>query len=291
MVDIGVELTIKCPAAEVERSMRVLDGSAVRRVWVPDSPGSQWELWTAATIAAMSTRRIGIGIGVTSPFQRSPAVIAHAAATLDHLSQGRISLSMGRGMRPFLKSIGLEGSDAGVAEGAELVRRLLAGETVSHQGEAFHFQDVRLPFGALQGRVPILLAAMSERWMEVASDWADGIHTYSTNERLLNTAQGWAARAAREGFRIVTTVAYIEPEDARQRWLQGMSYAQGLLSLMGITDAAAGAQELAECLTIRDGDDLAAKVEQLGRLGVSELMIGYRSPDELATLCDFVARL
>ena len=291
MVNFSLELTIKCPVTELEAYLRELDGSGFYRAWVPDSPNSQWELWSAATIAVMSTSKTRVGVGVTSPYHRSPAVIAHAAATLDHLSQGRVGLSLGRGIRPFLKNIGLEGSDVGVREGTEIVRRLLAGEKVTYDGEVFHFEDVELPFRSFQERVPILMAAMSERWMEVASGVADGIHAYSVNERLLQTAKEWANRSQRAGFSVVTTVAYIEPEEARERWLDGMSLSGGLLSLMGVEPGKIGREELRESLTLRDGDDLRRKAEKLDSLGVSELMISYRRPEDLPVLCQFVNQL
>lgn len=291
MVRFSLELAVKCPVTELAPYLRELDGSGFHRVWVPDAPNSQWELWSAATLAVMSTSQSRVGVGVTSPFQRSPAVIAHAAATLDHLSRGRIDLSLGRGIRPFLEHIGAPGADVGVGEGIEILRRLLRGERVTYKGEVFRFEDVQLPLGSLQERLPILVAAMSERWMEVASSVADGIHTYSVNERLLQTAREWARRAARPDFAIVTTVAYIEPKEARERWLRGIGSSQGLLSLMGVEPGRGSWQELEESLTLSGEDDLRRKAERLERLGVDELMIAYRRPEDLPVLGEWVNRL
>ena len=291
MIDFSLELPIKCPVTELSSYLRELDSSGFHRVWVPDAPNSQWELWSAATVAVMSTSRVRVGIGVTSPYHRSPAVIAHAAATLDHLSGGRIGLSLGRGIRPFLKNIGVEGTDAGVEEGAEIVKRLLRGETVTCDGEVFHFDAVQLPLRSLQERVPILIAAMSERWMKVASAIADGIHTYSVSEGLLQTVRGWAGRSEEAGFTIVTTVAYIRPDDARDRWLDGMTYSQGLLSLMGMEPGKDNRDELLESLTLVDKGDLGRKAERLESLGVSELMISCRRLEDISVLRDFVEQL
>ena len=291
MVDFSLELAVNCPVTELASYLMELDGSGLHRVWVPDAPFSQWELWSAATIAVVSTSRTRVGVGVTSPYHRSPAVIAHAAATLDHLSHGRIDLSLGRGIRPFLKNIGVEGTDAGVAEGVEIVKRLLSGEKMTYHGEVFHFDGVQLPLRSLQEQLPILIAAMSERWMKVASSVADGIHTYSVDERLLQTAQEWAKRSPRSGFAVVTTVAYIEAEEARDRWLDGMSHSQGLLSLMGVEPGKVNREELRESLTLSDGNDLRRKAEKLERLGVSELMISCHRPDDLLVVSEFIKNL
>jgi len=291
MVNFSVELAVNCPVTELASYLRAIDGSGLHRVWVPDAPFAQWELWSAATVAVVSTSRARVGVGVTSPYHRSPAVIAHAAATLDHLSQGRIALSLGRGMRPFLKNIGVEGTDAGVEEGVEIVRRLLSGEKITYHGEVFHFDGVQLPLRSFQEQLPILIAAMSERWMKVASSVADGIHTYSVDEKLLRTAQEWATRSPRSSFVVVTTVAYIEAEEVRDRWLNMMSRSQGLLSLMGVEAGNEDSEELRESLILSDGDDLRRKAEKLESLGVSELMISCHRPDDLLVVSEFVGQL
>ena len=291
MVNFSLELAVNCPVIELASYLRELDGPGLHRVWVPDAPFSQWELWSAATVAVLSTSQTKVGVGVTSPYHRSPAVIAHAAATLDHLSHGRISLSLGRGIRPFLKSIGSEGNDAGVGEGVEIVRRLLRGEKVTYHGEVFHFDGVQLPLTSFQEQPPILIAAMSEGWMKVASGVADGIHTYSVNERLLQTAQEWANRSGRPVFAVVTTVAYIQPEEARDRWLGSMSRSQGLLSLMGMAPGKENREVLRESLTVSDANDLRRKAEKLERLGVSELVISCHRRDDLLVLSEFIKHL
>jgi len=291
MVNFSLELAVNCPVTELASYLRAIDGSGLNRVWVPDAPFSQWELWSAATVAVVSTSQTRVGVGVTSPYHRSPAVIAHAAATLDHLSHGRIDLSLGRGIRPFLKNIGVEGTDAGVEEGVEIVRRLLSGERITYHGEVFHYDGVQLPLRSFQGQLPILIAAMSERWMKVASSVADGIQTYSVDQKLLQTAQEWAKKSPRSGFAIVTTVAYIEAEEARDRWLNIMSRSQGLLSLMGIEPGDEGREQLGESLILSDGNDLRQKAEKLESLGISELMISCHRPDDLLAVSEFIKQL
>ena len=291
MINISVELPVSCPLAELEPYLRKLDGSGVHRVWVPDVLFAQWEQWTAAAVAVTSTTQLNVGVGVTSPYHRSPAVIAHAAATLDNLSSGRICLSLGRGMRPFLKNIGIESTDAGVEEGVEIIRQLLHGEKVTFHGEQFHFENIQLPLRAFQEKLPIHLAGMSEKWMEVASKVADGIHTYSVNRNMLQVVGDWAERSPRPDFSIITTVAYFQDDAARNRWLGNMSRAEGLLAIMGIGSGEENRQELMENLILSDADDLARKAESLERLGASELMVACHRADDLLAVGEFVKQL
>ena len=291
MINISVELPVSCPLAELEPYLRKLDGSGVHRVWVPDVLFAQWEQWTAAAVAVTSTTQLNVGVGVTSPYHRSPAVIAHAAATLDNLSSGRICLSLGRGMRFFLKNIGIESTDAGVEEGVEIIRQLLHGEKVTFHGEQFHFENIQLPLRAFQEKLPIHLAGMSEKWMEVASKVADGIHTYSVNRNMLQVVGDWAERSPRPDFSIITTVAYFQDDAARNRWLGNMSRAEGLLAIMGIGSGEENRQELMENLILSDADDLARKAESLERLGASELMVACHRADDLLAVGEFVKQL
>ncbi|MBI2872413.1 MAG: LLM class flavin-dependent oxidoreductase [Chloroflexi bacterium] len=284
----SVELAVKCPVTELVDYLKAYDDYGFDRVWVPDSPISQWEVWSAATLAATYTRKARIGVGVTSPYHRSPAVMAHAAATLDHLSGGRVDLSIGRGIRPFLERIGANASDAAVEEGIAIIRRLMAGETVSHQGEVFHFQEVSLRLCALQERVAVYVPATSEHWMEVASRVADGVHTYTSNPRLLGIAREWARRSGRDGFQIITTLGYVEPEEVRKWWVGNFNNNANLQRLCGREPGAASYEELAQDLVFTDVEGLAAQVKRLEEAGVDELMVAYRRPEDLPVIAEMV---
>ena len=55
------------------------------------------EVWTHMALCALATSRIKLGTGVTNPVTRHPSVTASAAASVQLLSNGRISLGIGRG--------------------------------------------------------------------------------------------------------------------------------------------------------------------------------------------------
>ncbi|MBI4311778.1 MAG: LLM class flavin-dependent oxidoreductase [Chloroflexi bacterium] len=285
---IGVELAVKSTVNELAEQLKLYDSYGFDRVWVPDSNISLWEMWSVATLAAACTKRVRIGIGVSSPYQRSPAVIAQAAATLDQLSGGRIDLTVGRGSREFLKSIGADGDDAGVEEAIAILRRLLKGEKVSAKGTVFKFDDVSLRATSVQERMPIYLAAMSDRWLETASKCADGAHVYTSNANLLTRVKKWAASSGKADFAIVTTVGYVEPEDVRVWWVTNFGKNYNLQQLCGREVGKAGYEELAEELVFTDRFSLLNHVDRLERLGVDELMIAYRRPEDLPVIAEMV---
>jgi 5,10-methylenetetrahydromethanopterin reductase len=64
---------------------------------VPDTQGLMSDVYVSLTAAAIATRTLKLGTGVTNPFTRHPAVAASAFSALQELSQGRAVLGIGRG--------------------------------------------------------------------------------------------------------------------------------------------------------------------------------------------------
>src|SRR3984957_19468119 len=62
-----------------------------------DSQNLTADIWVELCLAAAATSRLRIGPGVTNPITRHIAVTAAAAATLQHESNGRVSLGVGQG--------------------------------------------------------------------------------------------------------------------------------------------------------------------------------------------------
>ena len=98
----SAELSPRCRPDQIAAHSRTLEDCGFHRIWVRDMFVVPWELWTAATTVALSTERVRIGVDVTNPYTRSPVVTAHAAATVDNISGGRLDLGVGRGISEFL---------------------------------------------------------------------------------------------------------------------------------------------------------------------------------------------
>src|SRR5574341_752220 len=133
------------------------------------------EVYACLTLCALRTRRIRLGPGVTDPYSRHPALTALAIATLDEISNRRAVLGMGAGVSGF-RELGVDASRSAVAirEAVELIRRLLAGETVTVKGEAVSFQEGRLDFAPPRPAVPIYVASQRAAGCRVAGRVADG---------------------------------------------------------------------------------------------------------------------
>lgn len=130
--------------------------------------------------AALATTSLSFGT-VTAPGQRyHPAVVAQGAATLAELFPGRFWLALGSGeaMNEAITGGEFPAKDrrnARLRESVDVIRALLAGETVTHRGLVV-VEEARL--WSLPAQAPALFAAaLSPETARWAATWADGLIT------------------------------------------------------------------------------------------------------------------
>jgi alkanesulfonate monooxygenase SsuD/methylene tetrahydromethanopterin reductase-like flavin-dependent oxidoreductase (luciferase family) len=189
-IQISVELSHICPLEDLATHAAALEAAGFYRVWIPDTLVAPWEAWLAASVLVHTTQRIRIGLGVTNPYTRHPVVMAQIAATLQHLSRGRLTLSLGKGIARFLEKAGIRQVDTAVEECVVVLRRLLAGERTSFSGQAVQIDAMLLR--TLPTTVPIFLAAIGPAGWDSAMRLADGVATV-WNDTLAETRRHWMA--------------------------------------------------------------------------------------------------
>jgi alkanesulfonate monooxygenase SsuD/methylene tetrahydromethanopterin reductase-like flavin-dependent oxidoreductase (luciferase family) len=174
---ISAELSHLCPLTEIVGQARVLEDKGCYRVWVPDTIVSPWEAWLAASLIIQNTSRLRIGLGVTNPYTRHPVVMAQMACTLQLLSNGRLTLSIGRGIARFLEKAGIGQHEKAVEECVTILRHLTNGERYSFEGEAFRVDALRVRVEPPEKKIPIYMAAIGPAGWEKATRIADGLST------------------------------------------------------------------------------------------------------------------
>jgi alkanesulfonate monooxygenase SsuD/methylene tetrahydromethanopterin reductase-like flavin-dependent oxidoreductase (luciferase family) len=96
--------------------------------------------WVTLAAVAMNTQRIRIGTTVTPLARRRPWKLARETVTLDHLSGGRLILSVGLGVGEEFGPFGEPCSDRDRAvrldEGLEVLAGLWSGEPFHFTGQA-----------------------------------------------------------------------------------------------------------------------------------------------------------
>ncbi len=146
----------------------------------PDQP--IFEGWSVLAGWAAITDRATLGLLVSANTIRNPGLTAKLAATLDHLSGGRAVLGLGGGwLEREHDAFGIAfGSGFGerldrLEEATTLIRRLLDGERVTHDGRFYAMRDALVRPGPVQERLQIVIGGRGrKKTLRIAARLADG---------------------------------------------------------------------------------------------------------------------
>jgi 5,10-methylenetetrahydromethanopterin reductase len=202
-------------------------------VWVAENLFGRGVLPVVGACAA-ATGRITLGIGVFNPFNRHPTLIAMEIAALDELSNGRAALALGSGVKGLLEQAGISHDKplAGMRDAIHIVRGLLAGDTVDHQGRVFSVRGVALNYPPARKQIPILMAAQGDQALRLAGEIADGVLISNMSPPgytaralgLLATGAASAARATpQDVLQYVSCVARPDGAEARRAAAEAVS--------------------------------------------------------------------
>jgi alkanesulfonate monooxygenase SsuD/methylene tetrahydromethanopterin reductase-like flavin-dependent oxidoreductase (luciferase family) len=149
------------------------------------------EVWSAAAAAATLTRRCRVLVGASILTAHPPTLVAKQAASVDVLSEGRLVLAVGTGVRPDdLAALGAgEAGPAALADAAGEVRRRWASAPDD---------DTCGPVPVQVHGPPLLAAVIGPRAIRGAAGWADGVYGFSVTGDV--EALGDIARRARAAW-------------------------------------------------------------------------------------------
>jgi coenzyme F420-dependent glucose-6-phosphate dehydrogenase len=154
--------------------------------WTEDlAPNNSANAWVWLGAASQVTKEPSIGTAVTGVIHRyNPVVLAQQIATLEILAPGRTFLGVGSSEAMNEVPAGLDPNNypsigeqiERMEESVSIVRRLLEGQTVTHDGKYFKTYDAKL-YSLPGSRPPIYMSAFGEQAAEVAGRVADGLWT------------------------------------------------------------------------------------------------------------------
>ena len=135
------------------------------------------ESLTILAAAAATTRKIRLGTSVLLAGLRHPALLAKTVATLDFISNGRLTLGVGFGSRESDFSaveVPWEARGSRAVEGIQLMKRLWTEENVTHKGRFFDVQNLTLGPRPIQKPIPIWTGGSADIALKRAGTWANG---------------------------------------------------------------------------------------------------------------------
>lgn len=138
------------------------------------------EAWTLLTALAVGVKNIRIGSLVTSASYRNPALLAKIAATLDHISEGRLEFGIGAGWKDVeYEAYGYRFPSAGervrqLEEALAIIKSLWTQPTTTFTGTHYSVKDaVAAPKPVQSPRPPILIGGSRPRMLRIMAEHAD----------------------------------------------------------------------------------------------------------------------
>lgn len=212
-----------------------------------------------AAAMAVRTERIRIGTSVILLPLHDPVRVAEDAATVDVLSGGRFVLGVAGGYRrEEFEGFGVPLSERAsrMEEALPILRRLLAGERVSCEGQHYRYRDLAIFPRPVQESMPIWVGGFSPPAARRAARLGDGYIAIGPMAALVEICRQELVRAGRdtEGFEIAGGLPWLlvsrEPE---RRWQEARDHFLYQINLYARWFHAAG-MEVAS--TARTDEDL-----------------------------------
>ena len=206
-IGLGLDFTLGLSFDDQRTLAREAAELGYTQVWTPEGPGiDSFQLCAMRWQASRDVVPDGLatGISVSPVAYRTPMGFAMSAGTLGAMTHGRFILGIGSGgmHRPeFRAAMGIRTHStlAVMRDYLTVIRRLLAGDKVDHEGPAVTAQGLRLGINP-PPNTPVYLAALGPRMLELAGEAADGVClNWCTVEQVTAARQRVDAGAERAG--------------------------------------------------------------------------------------------
>jgi len=164
---------------EVLRCSEIISNTNTDTVWVPET----WGMENFSMLGAVSskTKNQKIGSSIINIYSRSPSTIAMGAATVDTLSNGRLVLGLGTSSLPIVESFHgnkFEKPLQRMREYVDVIRLVLSGKQANYDGEIFKLNNFTLLIKPTRTKIPIYLAAINKKMVDLAWEIGDGVIFY-----------------------------------------------------------------------------------------------------------------
>src|SRR6201987_1786816 len=183
---IGLGINYAGGFKEVAAEVAGLERAGLDIVFVPEA--YSFDAVSALGYLAASTERVELASGILQLYTRTPTLAAMTAAGLDYVSDGRFTLGLGASGPQVIEGFHGVPYDAPIARTREVIdicRQVWRRETLQYSGK---HSTIPLPAGQGSGlgkplklintpvreRIPVLLAALGPKNVELAAEIAEG---------------------------------------------------------------------------------------------------------------------
>ena len=168
---LSVEQVIECT--------RMISETKIDSIWIPET----WGMENFSMLGAVSseTKTQKIGSSIINIYSRSPSTISMGAATTDILSNGRLILGLGTSSVPIVEDFHGEKFETPVQrmrEYVEIIRLSLSKKQINYSGKIFNLKNFTLLIKPKRQSIPIYLAAINQKMVNLTWELGDGIIFY-----------------------------------------------------------------------------------------------------------------
>jgi len=182
MANIGLAWVNPAPLTKPENVVnfaKKCEAMGCHSMWTIDRIAyDNLEPLTILAAAAGATQRIRLGTSVLLGNTRHPAHLAKIIATLDFISNGRITIGLGFGSRePDYKAVEIPYEHRGsrAVEQVQLMKRLWTEDNVTHKGKFFNVENLSVgPRPIQKPHPPLWTGGSAEAALKRAGTWANG---------------------------------------------------------------------------------------------------------------------
>ena len=176
---LGFSLGSLLSVDEILDCAKILNNYSVDSIWIPET----WGMDCCSILSHVSSiaKKPNLGSSIINIYSRSPALVAMSSVTLDVLSNGRFMLGLGTSSKAIVEDWhGVEFSSplGRMREYVEVVRLVMSGQKVSYSGKFFNLKNFGLLIRPQRIQIPIYLAAINQKMVELAWEIADGVIFY-----------------------------------------------------------------------------------------------------------------
>jgi len=140
------------------------------------------ECWTVLAALARDTSRLRLGAMVASQSYRNPALMAKMAASLDHVSGGRLNYGIGAGWKEVeYDAYGYRFPAAGrrirqLDEAVEIAKKMWTHPKATYEGRYYGVRDALCMPKPVQDPLPIWIGGTGTKTLRVAAKHADVVN-------------------------------------------------------------------------------------------------------------------
>jgi F420-dependent oxidoreductase-like protein len=185
-VRIGLGINYAGGFKDVAAEVADLERAGLDIVFVPEA--YSFDAVSALGYLAASTERVQLASGILQLYTRTPTLTAMTAAGLDYVSDGRFILGLGASGPQVIEGFHGVPYDAPIARTREVIdicRQVWRRETVQHHGTHYTIplpaergtglgKPLKLINKPVRERIPILVAALGPKNVELAAEIAEG---------------------------------------------------------------------------------------------------------------------